>query len=671
MRWRGLKAVSSRARDLAGVARWASSCTVALLLVVVAGGSRAAAEAIPAITRGTLTLMSCAPRGAYCGSFERPLDPLGERAGTLAVGFEYYPHSETGPSAGVLVATEGGPGFPARESRTDYLTLFRPLMRDHDVLIMDNRGTGSSGAVDCPSLQRADATFSIEAVAACGALLDRDAWLYSTAYATDDLAALLDALGIAAIDLYGDSYGTFTAQTFAVRHPDRLRTLVLDGAYPLTSVDGGWYPTYAPAMRDKFNTACERSAACRAVPGTSIDHIRPALELLRNAPVDVRASDADGRVVEMKADAAALATAMFGAAPALATVREMDAAARSYAAGDRLPLLRLLAEAHVNVDSRDSTYDPRTFSSGVAAAIMCGDAPQIFDMTLPPEVRRIQRDAAIKARSQRYPDAFAPFTYAEYRSIPLDYAFIDECVLWPAVSAARRASIVVPPDAKFPDIPVLVLSGELDNMTTVKDGAEVAGNFKHATQVILRNSFHVNALPRARAECGAMIVRRFIRDRVVADSCRDLVAPVRLVSRFATRADDLDPALPLEGSAATSHELRLAAAAVATLGDVIVRVNDNTSGHGNGLRGGSFLVSGSAQTRTVTLRRVKWTDDTALDARLILHRSQGRIEAHVTGLADTAPTDLRIRWTDRGDAPEATITGSIAGHRIRARIAAP
>ena len=42
---------------------------------------------------------------------------------------------------------------------------------------------------------------------------------------------------IATIDLYGDSYGSYVGQAFAVRHGDRLRSLVLDAAYPLPGTD--------------------------------------------------------------------------------------------------------------------------------------------------------------------------------------------------------------------------------------------------------------------------------------------------------------------------------------------------------------------------------------------------------------------------------------------------
>ena len=90
-----------------------------------------------------------------------------------------------------------------------------------------------------------------------------EAPFYSTNLAADDLAAVLDALDIARIDLYGDSYGSYFSQVFALRHANRLRSLVLDGAYPLEGPDYAWYPHYAPAMRAKFDRACQRSPPSR------------------------------------------------------------------------------------------------------------------------------------------------------------------------------------------------------------------------------------------------------------------------------------------------------------------------------------------------------------------------------------------------------------------------
>jgi hypothetical protein len=114
---------------------------------------------------GSIELRPCTDAPAYCGTLDRPLDPIGAVPGRIAIHFEYYPHSEPGKPAGTLVATEGGPGYPATESRDSYLALFKPLRRQHDLLLMDNRGTGQSGAIDCRELQTAE-KWTVELTAA-------------------------------------------------------------------------------------------------------------------------------------------------------------------------------------------------------------------------------------------------------------------------------------------------------------------------------------------------------------------------------------------------------------------------------------------------------------------------------------------------------------------------
>jgi pimeloyl-ACP methyl ester carboxylesterase len=606
-------------------------------------------------------------------SYDRPLDPTGAIAGRISIFFEFYPHTAPGRSRGTLVATEGGPGYPATESRADYLTLFAPLRATRDVVLMDNRGTGKSAAIDCPELQSAD-HWTVELVGACGASLGERAGLYSTAYAADDLAAILEALESGPVDLYGDSYGTYFEQVFAVRHPRALRSVVLDGAYPLNGPDYPWYPTYAPAMRDKFDIACRRVDFCSREPGSSIDHIRPVLTQLRLAPFPARAFDSDGRERAFEANPAALAIVMFGSAPALATVKEVDAAARAFEDHDQQPLLRLMAETASGVDSRDPSADPSHWSAGLAAAVMCNDPPQIFDMGLPPAQRAADRDRALAGRRRSFPDTYAPFSIDEYRSMPLDYSFLDQCIDWPVAPPNRPASQVVRANAPYPDVPALIVSGELDNMTTVADGAAVAREFAHGKQVIVANGFHVNALPRARSPCPAELVRRFIETLDVGDArCASNVPPVRLVPRFARSARELEPAEALPSNAAPAPQLRLASAAVLTAGDIVTRLRLNSSGHGAGLRGGRFEVADRDGAQVVTLEAVRWTEDLAVSGTIRKTPGPGsRVRAHL----DLAGPDrltgvLDVEWPD--DAPDAVaqVRGTLGGAHVAARLPAP
>jgi len=633
---------------------------------------------------GSLTLQPCAAVPAYCGSLDRPLDPTGAVAGRIAIHFEYYPHTGNEKSAGLLVATEGGPGYPATLSRDEYLALFEPLRRHRDVLIMDNRGTGQSGAVDCPALQSAE-KWTVELVGACGESLGARAPLYSTAYAADDLAAILQALKAGPIDLYGDSYGTYFEQVYAVRHPDTLRSIVLDGAYPLNGPDYPWYPTYAPAMRDKFDLACRRDAACARLPGSSLERMQPVLAALRAHPFPAGAADGDGKLRQFTADPSMLAIVMFGSAPALATVREFDAAARAFLEDDRAPLLRLMAETVSGVDSRDPTADSTQWSAGLAAAVMCQDPPQIFDMSLAPALRSADRDRALAERQRLHPDTYAPFSIDEYRGMPLDYSFIDQCVDWPAPPAAHPASQVVSADAPYPDVPALIISGDLDNLTTLADGTATAAAFPHGTQITVANGFHVNALPHSRSACGAAIVRQFIETLQPGDTaCAADVPPVRLVPRFARHAALLEPAEAVAGNRANADQLRMVSATVLTAGDVLTRHAGNSGGPGVGLRGGRFGVEPEARDGSfgakpkarvvhLRLRQVRWTEDLAVSGSIDKPDSRTGI---VRALLKVATNDgragtLHIEWPEGVAHSVATIQGTLDGSTVRARMPAP
>jgi pimeloyl-ACP methyl ester carboxylesterase len=619
---------------------------------------------------GSIELKPCPGVSAYCGKLDRPLDPTAAIPGRISIHFEYYPHTAAGPPVGTLVATEGGPGYAATESRDEYLALFEPLRSRRDFLLMDNRGTGQSEAAECRELQ-SNPKWTVEMIGACGRHLGDSASLYSTAYAADDLAAILEALHIRRIDLYGDSYGTFFEQVFAVRHPNLLRSIVLDGAYALNGVDYPWYPNYAPAMRDKFDIACRRFAPCAQLDGSSIDHIRPVLEDLRAHPFPARAMDSDGKEQAFIADPSQLAIVMYGNEPAFATVRELDAAARAFTGGDRAPLLRLMAES---ISGVDPTGDIAQSSAAAAEAVTCQDPPQIFDMRLPPALRAADRDRAIAERKRTRPDTYAPFTIDEYRGMPLDYTFIDQCVDWPVSPSTHPASHVVEADVRYPDVPALIVSGELDDLTTLADGAAVAAAFKQGRQIRVANSFHVNALPHARSTCAARIVRRFIATLDAGDtSCTAQVPPLRLVPRFARHAAELEAAAALPGNRADASQLRSVSAAVMTAGDVLARLSGNSTGQGVGLRGGSFRISNDTSITHVVLDQVRWTEDLAVSGTIDKPTAHtGMVHALLRWAAPDARTgEIAVEWPQGVANSVAAIRGKVADAAVIARTGAP
>ena len=162
--------------------------------------------------------------------------------------------------------------------------------------------------------------------------------------------------------------------------------------------------------------------------------------------------------------------------------------------------------------------------------------------------------------------------FDEYRGMPADYVFIDECLEWPSPAPGAPTPPLVVPRAPYAEVPVLVISGELDNMTSVADGEAAASHYPHAHHVVIANSFHVNALPRARSDCGAQLARYFIAHLDIAnEECAARVPPVPVLARFARSSQELNPAQALPGNQADERMLRETTAALQTSADALVR----------------------------------------------------------------------------------------------------
>jgi pimeloyl-ACP methyl ester carboxylesterase len=669
-----------------------------LLAAVTAVGlapMAAAQESDDQLAVGRLRLDPCPDLdGAWCGKLRVPFDRADPAAGTIPVNFEWYPASQA--PVGTIVAMEGGPGYPSTGSRDYYLELYGSLQRTRNLLLVDNRGTGSSGLINCRPLQRwhlalGDAEYD-RRVAACGEQLNtarplpgggfvHGSDLYGTANAARDLADVLAALETGPVDLYGDSYGSYFGQTFAARYPRLLRSLTLDATWPALGTDPFYVSTIETA-RVAFDLACRRSVACAlAAPGSSMARIGALAERLRRAPVVGQTREPGSAPSTWRVDVGVLIALVNNAGSDAGVYRELDAAARAVLERrDEAPLLRLAAKS-LYIDDGGPV---REWSAGQYSAVYCTDYPQAFDMRAPLAVRQAQYQASVGALPD---DTFAPFSVQEWTTSPV--AEFDDCLHWPApvrddppIARSTGAPPWGSPDPSGhpplvpPTLPVLVLSGGLDTLTPWTDGAIVARQLgPSARWVKVENTIHVTALADPYG-CASGLARQFVRHpeqlQTMDTSCASRIPEVRVVGEFPRRLSGTTPATPRRGNQAGAGGLKLAAVGAAAVGDAIAQWWYLPGTRGHGLRGGWFTADGDVSVK-LDLHKVRFVADTAVDGTATWHTGTGKVTARVAVKGPHgASTTVRMRWNDLARHPRATVSGRTgSGDRLAATLPAP
>ena len=595
-----------------------------------------------------------APGGTRCGSLRVPLDRSGAVSGTVKIEFErYLRRDQKRPALGTMLAIEGGPGFSTTDSRDSYLKLLAPLRARRDLLLVDLRGTGLSEALDCKTF-RLNVRRYVARAGRCAAELGPRRDFFGTGNAVDDIAAVLDALRIRQVDVYGDSYGSYAAQTFAARHPDRLRSLVLDGTYPVPGTDPA-LGDLAEATQRALRLVCARRPSCAARGEDAVAVVGRLAARLRARPLTGLGLNTEGERVRVRLDESSLASLLQSGYVNLPMYRDLLAAIRAFEAGDRAPLLRLFAE-----NKLDTSSSPvRSFSDPDYLAVTCHDYPQLWDPAASPGARRAQLGAAVAALR---PEQFAPIAPAVWTN--LDYEGARACLNWPAPA---RPDPPVPPGTPYPAVPTLVLNGDLDNITTVPQAREVASRFPRSTFVETANTIHISALG-DRDACAQPMVRRFVRTLSAGDtSCARRIAEVRTVDAFPRRAASAVDARARAGDRSRVGARRVAAVAAATVADAIQRWQLNSGGSDRGLRGGRWSYTGERIVR-FRFRGARFARDVPVSGVATWRLSDGAVRAR---LRLPGRGRLRVRWSTQRALAVAVLDGRLGGRRVRASMLAP
>jgi pimeloyl-ACP methyl ester carboxylesterase len=662
--------MSTRAALRGGVTSFIAVLVAAALWIVPA--SVAGVAAVSGHAGVTPVTHPCAGTSqVLCGAVRVPLYWSRPGGRKLTVRFHVYLHTDHGARAlEPIVAMEGGPGYPSIGSAGGYRFMIGSLRRRHDMIVMDNRGTGTSGAINCPRLQHYDGLArprdNAAVVGACARRLGSAANAYGTDAVGDDLAYILRRLGVHKVDVYGDSYGDYSAQVFTLHHAGLVRAMVLDGSY--YNAFNPFEPEASAALRKAWTLLCRRSTGCGSRP--ILAQIGAFDRRLQRHPLLGFALDADGTRVHVDLTAASFAQLVFDATYYYTTFIDLPAALRAFSSGDRGPMLRLAAE---DASANAAGGSPRGYSAGDLMAVSCHDYPTVWRTSAGPAQRRTELSQAI---ARLKPNVFAPFGKSTYLRSYDENELVYGCLDWPAPSPSDPP---FPARLAYPRTPVLIFDGQFDQATPMADARKVHAAWRNSTLVAVANANHVTA-DGDMDQCTSAILQRFIRTLSAGStSCAKAMPPVSVLPDFPTHLADAPATRSSAADRGSALGRKAAWVAAQTVGDDLAQWwNLMESDTGHGLYGGTFQshdgVYYSLGPVTLTLHQCRFVRDLAVSGTVVWQRSAHEVKASVVTRGPKGSVGhFNLRWgtgVDNARSP-ATVSGSFNGRSVSVALPAP
>ena len=175
---------------------------------------------------GALSFVPCAgasAAGFECTTVPVPVSRTGLAAGTLSLSLE---RKQAGPtqSRTAVVALAGGPGQAALPLGEFIAKALAPALGTRDLLVFDQRGTGTSDPLSCGALSSFGGGSASQAFERCALEIGPARGGYTTQESVEDIEAIRQAAGYEKLVLYGTSYGTKVAEEYAERYPAARRS---------------------------------------------------------------------------------------------------------------------------------------------------------------------------------------------------------------------------------------------------------------------------------------------------------------------------------------------------------------------------------------------------------------------------------------------------------------
>ena len=353
----------------------------------------------------------------------------------------------------------GGPGASSVDAAGFYAREGKEYRRRHDVVCVDQRGTGQSNRLAIPQEKTAQhylrEMYPVDYVQKMRHELEKRADLtkYTTSIAMDDLDDVRAWLGYDRINLIGGSYGTRAVLVYMRRHPEHVRSAILLAVAPTDLKMPLHHSESAARAMDLLLGECERDARCNAAFPQIRDDWKKVLEQLEKQPARVEYSPpgkSAPTTVEIQRGVFAekIRTCMYRRDQAARIPMIVHHAAN----GDFVPFLQQAIAPSI----------PDFVADGMYLSVTCAE-----------DVPFIDQEEATKLTEGN------PF--GNYRVFQQTRA----CGMWP------RGEI--PADFLEPvhsNAPVLIFSGNMDPVTPPKYGEQVARHLPNSRHVVIPEAGH-------------------------------------------------------------------------------------------------------------------------------------------------------------------------------------
>ncbi|HJR65082.1 MAG TPA: alpha/beta fold hydrolase [Gemmatimonadaceae bacterium] len=438
----------------------------AIFAIGASAGSTAFAQGAPCRVAGL-------DEQVRCGTVEVPENRAASGSRTISLRVVILPsRAPTGTPRHALFYVVGGPGLAATTLADLVATTHATTRATHDIVLVDQRGTGGSNALRCglyggvgDVATYLSHQFPVDSLRACAARLARGADLtqYTTANAADDLEAVRAWLDVPRIDLDASAYGTRVALEYLARYGPRLRSVVLQGAIPIDVSLARTSARDAQSALDRVLTDCAADPFCR----TSFPALRRELSTLLarfdRGPLTVRVEhprSKDTVTVALTRDVFADRLRIMLYSTRLS--RRIPIVLHRAHEGDWTPFVALAYELSRVV------FDQLDVGAHLSAAC-------VEDMTPSPDTRGT---------------FLGDYRLRMYRAA---------CAVWPHARAPDTGGAVTS------SVPVLLVTGALDPVTPPRFAEAVARGMPNARVLVAPGMAHAGADP-----CVEGIVAQFI-----------------------------------------------------------------------------------------------------------------------------------------------------------------